>query len=188
MIESSEKPDITNLVRTARLMRLRLVTADMWTRILQRKEAGDAEIMTSETATITGSGDKWLTVQVMLISDIHGRSDASQQFVHVSATYEAHYQYGDMSPSTEVLERFARENGVFNVWPYFREFVQSCTTRMGLPALTLPLKRYTGVFPRPSVDAPASSPQISKQPEVAAGGLLEGGQPRKRRTKAHASQ
>lgn len=37
------------------------------------------------------------------------------------------------------LTGFARNQGVLHAWPYLREFVQSATTRMGLPALKLPL-------------------------------------------------
>ena len=33
---------------------------------------------------------------------------------------------------------FGRINGIHNVWPYWREYVQSTTVRLGLPALTLP--------------------------------------------------
>jgi hypothetical protein len=36
---------------------------------------------------------------------------------------------------------FAGLNGVFNAWPYFREFLQSATTRMGIPQFVLPVFR-----------------------------------------------
>lgn len=39
------------------------------------------------------------------------------------------------------LEPFANLNGVFNAWPYFREFLQNATTRMGLPPFVLPVFR-----------------------------------------------
>lgn len=42
----------------------------------------------------------------------------------------------DFSPAH--LEAFGQANGVFNAWPYWREFVQSTTTRMGLPPLVAP--------------------------------------------------
>jgi len=37
------------------------------------------------------------------------------------------------------IEAFSRMNGVYNAWPYWREYVQSMSVRLGLPALTLPL-------------------------------------------------
>ena len=41
----------------------------------------------------------------------------------------------------ENLNVFGQTNGIFNAWPYWREFVQSATARMGLPPLTLPAYR-----------------------------------------------
>ena len=37
------------------------------------------------------------------------------------------------------IDAFGKMNGVYNAWPYIREFVQSTLTRMSLPALTLPV-------------------------------------------------
>jgi len=39
------------------------------------------------------------------------------------------------------FKAFGRVNGLFNAWPYWREFVQSMTVRMGLPPLTLSVFR-----------------------------------------------
>lgn len=41
------------------------------------------------------------------------------------------------------LRAFAQINGVFNAWPYWREFVQNSAARMGLPRLILPVFRFT---------------------------------------------
>lgn len=48
--------------------------------------------------------------------------------------------------STEGLDEpnfkaFGELNGVFNCWPYWREYVQQTTTRMGLPPLVIPVYR-----------------------------------------------
>ena len=39
------------------------------------------------------------------------------------------------------FEAFAKTNGVYNAWPYWREFVQNTVTRMNLPPLTIPVFR-----------------------------------------------
>jgi hypothetical protein len=48
-----------------------------------------------------------------------------------------------LKPSEEVnpadIEHFAKINPIYNAWAYWREFVQSMTTRMGFPVLTIPL-------------------------------------------------
>jgi len=58
----------------------------------------------------------------------------------VEATFELTYKLPrTMSVSTSELEVFANTNAIFNVWPYFREFIQSMFERMALPAPILPL-------------------------------------------------
>jgi hypothetical protein len=42
----------------------------------------------------------------------------------------------------EEMKEFVTGNVAFNAWPYFRELVQSTSTRMGLAAITLPLFRH----------------------------------------------
>ena len=39
------------------------------------------------------------------------------------------------------IAAFGVTNGVFNVWPYWREFAQNSLLRMGLPVITIPLFR-----------------------------------------------
>jgi preprotein translocase subunit SecB len=46
---------------------------------------------------------------------------------------------------SDAVFAFANATGPFNVWPYWREFVHSMTTRMGMPALTVPLFRLSAV-------------------------------------------
>lgn len=43
----------------------------------------------------------------------------------------------------EQLKAFSMTNGVYNAWPYWREYVQSTTTRMGLPPIIVPVFRLS---------------------------------------------
>ncbi len=45
----------------------------------------------------------------------------------------------------EQTDAFGKVNGLFNIWPYWRELVQSITTRMALPPLTLPVLHVTEI-------------------------------------------
>ena len=47
----------------------------------------------------------------------------------------------EVVPSHDALRAFAEHSGLHTAWPYWREFVQSATTRLGLPALTIPVFR-----------------------------------------------
>ena len=57
------------------------------------------------------------------------------------------------------IQEFGNLNGVFNAWPYWREFVQNTIARMGLPPLTIPVFR---VFP-PKKAKPPRKKVVSKK-------------------------
>lgn len=56
------------------------------------------------------------------------------------------------------LGSFALMNGVFNAWPYWREYLQSATVRLGLPALIAPVHRIPADRPtdEKSTDPPTA--------------------------------
>ncbi len=49
------------------------------------------------------------------------------------------------------FEQFANLNGIYNAWPYWREFVQNMIARMGLPSLTIPVFRIVRSTAKKSV-------------------------------------
>lgn len=83
--------------------------------------------------------------------------DGQEAVMWVNACYEISYRLPpDFEVVDEELEAFAATNGVFNSWPYFREFVHSCSSRMSLPPILLPLFRV----PRDSDDDDEDSPSV----------------------------
>lgn len=58
------------------------------------------------------------------------------------------------------IDAFGEMNGLYNAWPYWREFVQSTTVRMGLPPLTIPVYR-----PLKAPIRPAKAPVRRKRPK-----------------------
>lgn len=62
-----------------------------------------------------------------------------------AATFVLIYQVADaVSFEDDELRSFGAINGLYNVWPYWREFIQSASTRMGLPALTIEVLKIGG--------------------------------------------
>lgn len=62
--------------------------------------------------------------------------------VTVSATFLLMYKVNNVDGLGEDhFKSFGETNGVFNAWPYWREYVQTATVRMGLPVLTIPVFR-----------------------------------------------
>ena len=90
-------------------------------------------------------------------------SDSSRLFVRVDLRFEAH-SGSDVRPERHIadikaeflvvyrttttsgfpadaLRHFAELNGTYNAWPYWRELVQSMTTRAGISGVTVPVFR-----------------------------------------------
>jgi preprotein translocase subunit SecB len=67
----------------------------------------------------------------------------------VEATFELEYEVKGGEPiEPRDVEHFAFANGTFQAWPYWREYAQSATSRMGVPPLVI------GVYKIPSVYDP----------------------------------
>ncbi|MDZ4685724.1 MAG: hypothetical protein SH850_11715 [Planctomycetaceae bacterium] len=58
----------------------------------------------------------------------------------ISAGYRATYTIKKPGKATdEQLDAFGELNAVYNLWPYWREYVQSVLCRMGLPPFAIPV-------------------------------------------------
>lgn len=69
-------------------------------------------------------------------------AEREKPFVCIEVGFELDYQIPkEVHPSDESLASFSRFNGIYNAWPYFREYVQNVIARMGLPNLTIPVFR-----------------------------------------------
>lgn len=79
--------------------------------------------------------------------------------VEVSAKIEATYEIPKESELSEfAIRSFAKSNGMLNVWPFWREYVQAATQRAGLAPLTLPLFRVV------HKSKPTSKPLLASEP------------------------
>ena len=98
------------------------------------------ELKQQITLTIGPKPDAPNTVMVSAEFALSGQAPDGQEGVRIEATFSALY-------AVELLDEFTTDQvGAFlpsialgNVWPYWREFVQSTTVRMGLPPLRVPL-------------------------------------------------
>lgn len=91
----------------------------------------------SRTEEVTVEGSLCVVLDLVL----RGYKD-EDVLLEVSARIEAAYTIPPSSSFTPYqLKCFAKANGMLNVWPYWRDFVQSSVQRAGLPALALPLFR-----------------------------------------------
>lgn len=83
------------------------------------------------------------TVFTDFIMEVTNRDDQEKRSILiVQAVFALGYSVDSIKDfSNENLDAFARTNGVFNAWPYWREFVQNTVVRMGFPVITIPVYR-----------------------------------------------
>jgi preprotein translocase subunit SecB len=61
------------------------------------------------------------------------------------------------------FEQFANLNGIYNAWPYWREFVQNTVARMGLPSLSIPVFRIVESPKEKTIKQKVGKRKVSKK-------------------------
>jgi hypothetical protein len=133
------------VISAVQLQGIRLVEADVKTKIRSAKDAGPLEISYAWVAHATDHGKNG-TFRVHPIMEVRvsPRGSKAQPAVVVKVGFELTYSLPkSFSATQQELEAFAQTNGVFNAWPYWREFVQNMFARMNLPQPALPLYRLS---------------------------------------------
>jgi hypothetical protein len=161
-IASSRPSEVAEIIANVQLNDVRLIDASVRTRIRDVARLGDAHLaMRHKTKVIMRSEKAFLVAAVMraeVVGDAAG--DSENPLVVMNVTFALEYKLESAARfSDEDLAEFARVNGAFNAWPYWREYVQTTSARMSLPPITLPVFR---VRPRersePTVDTKAQKP------------------------------
>jgi hypothetical protein len=84
-----------------------------------------------------------------------GDSGSGEAILTLNARYALLYSLPKAATfPADSLAAFAELNGTYNVWPYWREMVQTVTGRVGLAAVIVPVLR----LPVKEVEGPAVSP------------------------------
>ena len=130
------------LVAAVTIKRIRLIDASVRAKISSTEKAGPLEIDYAWSASATGR-DKDGTFRIVPYMEARvSRKGAKTSVVTVKAAFELTYGLPKgFAVTRRELEDFAETNGVFNAWPYWREFIQNMFARMDLRQPTLPLYR-----------------------------------------------
>lgn len=103
--------------------------------------------------------DQRLIVEVSFEYTAWDSSEPQERLFLATCTFEVSYTIRDgYSPTEQEKSSFSRGTGVFNCWPYAREFLRDITARMGHLAPTLPLLRMIPKRP------PEASPAVAQMP------------------------
>ena len=81
-------------------------------------------------------------VELKFEASPEGEQDPGGVVVDLTATFLATYRLEAASSyPQDALHHFADLNGTLNIWPYWRELVQSFASRAGLPGVVVPVFR-----------------------------------------------
>jgi hypothetical protein len=86
-----------------------------------------------------------------------GEANEDQLVATVAATFLVRY-LSDIAPTRDMLQAF-NENAVHHAWPYWRELVESMTTRLRVPTVIIPMR----------VPGTGAGGAISTHPEMSQG-------------------
>jgi|SRR5580693_267073 hypothetical protein len=153
------------LIAVVQLEDVRLVQAAARTSIRSRVEAGEVELSAQHSAKAS-QGIRNGVFYVIAAFDLRITSvkaeatEPKKTPLYLKVEYELRYRVpGDFKASKAELASFAKFNGVYNAWPYFREYVQTTTQRMNLPPVIMPVFR----IPQPPKREAAATPSATEQ-------------------------
>jgi len=121
------------------------------------------ELRDEASAEVAADGaDLWVIVSLWFSA---GRVDATtaarEEVITAMATFDLQYQR--VLPDTIIgagdAEVFARINGTYNAWPYFREILSNSLVRLGYPPFTLESMVVGPRMPPPGATGHAAKPR-----------------------------
>ncbi|NLX20569.1 MAG: hypothetical protein GXY55_02715 [Phycisphaerae bacterium] len=77
-----------------------------------------------------------------LLTMIASHEDAAdgEEALRIEALFVLAYRVDSLKGLDKTnFDAFGETNGLYNVWPFWREYVQATTARLGLPPLTIPV-------------------------------------------------
>ena len=100
--------------------------------------------MTSTTRALPDKERSSILVFVNFRFKCFGVGKADTQIIGIVSEFVLTYTISSFDGLTDDgIKEFANLNGVFNAWPYWREFIQNTIARMNLPPLTIPVYRLS---------------------------------------------
>jgi hypothetical protein len=122
-------------------------------RLDENNECGVAEVTGPNEAKMFGV-HYFIGTNVRVFSGQvrEGESSDDKVVATIAATFLVRY-LTDTAPSEELLQAF-NDHAVHHIWPYWREYVESTTTRLRVPTVVIPLRVVGG---------PSTTPQTADQ-------------------------
>lgn len=141
----SEAADgLKELIAKVEIEDVHLVEANAETKVRSPSDTGAVDLLVNREAEISEHQEENGTFFVMakMKAQLVPEQAKEEPLVSIETSFELQYRLPEgFHVDPETLTAFAETNGIYNAWPYWREFIQSMFVRMGLPPLVLPLLR-----------------------------------------------
>jgi hypothetical protein len=134
------------VIAVVQIESIRLVKMKAETRI---RSSEDVKGVTLKVRTSTSVNeqrpDGTFCVLTLVDTQLIPEGGKEKPAVTIEAGFELRYKLpSGFATSSDELSYFAKTNGVYNAWPYWRELIQNTLVRMNLPPVVLPLLRIGG--------------------------------------------
>lgn len=124
---------------------------------------GDLQFQVNTTTQVDKQHSAILVEARFGLSAKYQDSAPGEEPLLIEAVFHLSYKVESLAGLTKAnFDAFGKLNGLYNAWPYWREYVQAMTTRMGFPSLTIPVLKPVPQAASPSSAAPLSAPKRSK--------------------------
>ena len=140
--QSRPLKQIASLLAVVQIEDVRLVESSAKSNVRSTDEAGTVKLTIQTSTSVKEYSDDSLFVLAGISAQLVPTESEQSPAITLRATFELRYSLPkDFKVSRRQLNTFARINGAFNAWPYWREFIQNTVARMDLPPITLPVFR-----------------------------------------------
>jgi hypothetical protein len=155
--DPAHKKDLSHFIRSSELSAIRVMESHA-VRAATLPQSHELRLSMKHHTSSADSPEGHQLIHVFLeVEAIAGEPD--ERLMEVKVVFELEYALNEgYRPTPDHIEAFMEGNAVLHCWPYFREFVQSSTQRMGLTVPPLPM---IGVE---AETKPAAVKQSRKQP------------------------
>jgi hypothetical protein len=157
------------LIAAVQLDNVRLVDAMARAGVRSREEAGEVELFYEHSARAPQGirGGVFYVLASLEVRISSARVEGKKMPLHLKVEYELKYRVPkDFKASKAEVSSFAKMNGIYNAWPYFREYVQTTTQRMNLPPVVLPVYRIPQTPKSPATSSTSPAQPSERSPGV----------------------
>jgi preprotein translocase subunit SecB len=133
---------LTRVVRKADLSELFLLNSNV-NRSLDALEYESLRANFTFNGGLLEKKDEWFSAKVTLSLIGTPAEDRDKTVIEINAGYVLIYTLDNYDGiSDDDLEVFCSMNSLYNVWSFWREYIQNICNRMGIPPVTLPLLKF----------------------------------------------